>query len=68
MIAYLCRSVSLARVCLETTTQATEVVDSESTDEVDSGWSAESYTQTFGYVHCGFTTVSLAEGDLHAGE
>jgi hypothetical protein len=52
-------------VFLETTTKTTEVVDGEGADKVDSGRSAESNSQTFGHVHCGFTTVSLAEGDLH---
>jgi len=51
---------------LETAAQSAEVVDSESADKVDGSWSAEAYTETFCYVHCGFTTVSLAEGDLHA--
>ena len=53
-------------VFLETTTKTTEVVDGEGADKVDSGRSAESNSQTLSYVHRSFTTVSLAEGDLHA--
>lgn len=51
---------------LETAAQSTEVVDCECTDKVNSGWSAESDTETFGYVHGGFTTVTLTECNLHS--
>jgi len=36
---------------LETAAQSTEVVDSEGTDKVNCGWSAEPYSESFGYVH-----------------
>lgn len=50
---------------LETAAETTVVVDSECTDKVNRGWSAESYSQTFCNVHCGLAAVTLTEGNLH---
>ena len=53
---------------LETATETAVVVDGEGTDQVNRGRSAESNTQTFGYVHGSFAAISLTEGDLHTGK
>ncbi|MDX2107316.1 MAG: hypothetical protein SFY67_13025, partial [Candidatus Melainabacteria bacterium] len=50
---------------LETAAETAVVVDSECTDKVNRGWSAESYSQTFCNVHCGLAAVTLTEGNLH---
>src|ERR1700729_2537758 len=50
---------------LETAAQSSEVVDSECAEQVAGCWSAEADSETFGYVHGGFTTITLTEGDLH---
>lgn len=50
---------------LETAAQTTEVVDSECAEQVDCSRGAETDTKTFRYVHGGFTTITLTEGNLH---
>ena len=54
------------RCFLETAAETAEVVDCEGTDQVNRCRSAESDAQALSYVHCGFTAVTLTEGDLHS--
>ena len=54
-----------SRCGLETAAQTTEVVDSECAEQVDCSRGAEADTETFRYVHGGFTTITLTEGNLH---